>query len=226
MRRFSVIGPLIGTLCVTTVLAACASGPRYFEPTEHVRGRTVQGFKEAVYELADPGGKFGEVKIWSYGAHHDKRRGTRIRIVFEFHNTSGIDLGIDAAQLRLDALRSEVPFTDLAPSEMHDVIVEPGHFQALGYTFVLPANVAPSDLQAFRVRWTVYHGAWNYSQQTPFVQEFRYAASPVYYGPAYGYSSDCWPYGPFDCFYGPAGAPLRFEPPPRRGPREAVMPRR
>ena len=189
-------------LVTALVLAGCAASRQYFEPTERVRGATLQGYPESIYELTGPQGHFGEAKVWSRGSYRGEG-GTVVHVSIEIHNTSGQNVELKSQDVRLDPVHTEDGvLTDLAPAETQTYNVPAATIREVRLHFVLPPGTTPGEVNAFRVRWHVTNGAQAYSQLTPFVQEDRrygYAYGPMY-GQVYGYAYYCNAFDPF-CFY-------------------------
>jgi hypothetical protein len=180
------------------VLGGCAASRQYFQPTERVRGTTLQGYGESIYELSDPHGHFGEAKLWSRGAYRGPGRSTVVQVSIEIHNTSGSAIELRSADVRLDPVRTDSGvLTDLRPAETKDYGIATQALRELRFHFVLPAGTSPGEVTAFQVRWRVTHANFAYAQHTPFIEQYAYYG----YVPMYGYPySYCDPLDPF-CFY-------------------------
>ncbi len=188
---------------VTGVLAAlgvggCAARTQYFEPTERVEGRTLEGFEAAYYELQGPTGAFGEAKLWSTGATEARVDGvprTVIEVHYQVQNRGSYPVTIDARQLALRTVETrsgrfgDVPATGVSG----DLTIEPGTVGEGYAIFALPEEVKPSDVVAFNVRWAVDGGPQRYSDLTPFAQ----VPSGTWYAPGYGYYDPFWGWGPY-----------------------------
>jgi hypothetical protein len=204
------------------LLGGCAASRQYFQPTERVRGVTIQGYRESIYPLMGPHGHFGEAKLWSRGAYRGPGGLTVVHVSIEIHNTSGAHIELAATDVRLDPVRTDDGvLTDVAPAETSRFAVAPGTIVEERFHFVLPAGTTPGEVSAFRVRWRVTNAGQTYSQHTPFVEHYwRYGYGPRY---GYGYHYFCDPFDPF-CFgpgygyYGPTYGvyrPIYVSPPPR-----------
>ena len=177
------------------VLAGCAASHQYFEPTEHVEGRTPEGRKLATYPLAVGEGSFGEVKVWSEGAYETKSDETLVRIGLEVHNTSGAAIELKPGDPNLEVIAKDYgPISGLRPEVDSSRAFPPGTVAEVRPTFALPPGISPRDIEAMRLHWRVQADGLSYAQSTPFTEE----VNPVYYGAPYG------PYGPYGA-YGPCG---------------------
>jgi hypothetical protein len=185
-------------LIFTLLLGGCAARWQYFQPTEHVHGTTLQGFKEAIYELHGPQGRFGEAKVWSRGAYRGPGGRTVIHLGIELHNTSGVTLELYAADVRLDRVRTAGGvLTEVAPAETGSYVAQPTAIVEARFHFVLPAGTSPGDVTAFRARWRVLSAGQSYQQYTPFAEQYR----GYWVGPPYSYYRYyCDPFDPY-CFY-------------------------
>jgi hypothetical protein len=218
-------------MSVIALSAACAENHQYFRPTERVSGHTAGGEAEALYALNGPFGPFGEAKVWSAGAFRDQGR-TVLHVAIELHNTSGVLIEVDPAQVRLDPVRvGQRLIHGLRPAETQRLSVAPGAFGEVRLHFVMPDSVRPAQVSSFGVRWQVQNGPQSYSQITPFLEQYRgYAYHPAsLYGFGYGYF--CSPYDPF-CrpggygYYAPYGPPVYVAPPMSdRRPHEVIRTR-
>jgi hypothetical protein len=184
-------------LCVLVSAAGCVENQQYFRPTEHVYGETAGGDHEAIYTLVGPFGPFGEAKVWSGGAFRENGR-TIVHATLDLHNTSGVPIVIDPANLRLDPVRIGATLLRDAPAlESRPLSVAPGAFGTVHMTFLLPPDVLPGEVSSFGLRWKVVNGPQNYVQRTPFTEEYRgygYAYPPLY---GWGYGYYCSMYDPF-----------------------------
>jgi hypothetical protein len=199
--------PLFRRLLIATLLlfAGCATNRAYFEPTENARGRTMHGYREAMYQLSGPNGAFGEAKVWSRGAYlHDDR--TVIQVGFELHNTSGIPFELRAADVILDPVRTDTAgITNIPPAENSDIVYASGAIGETAFHFVLPPGISPGNVRGFRVRWTVRSAQFAYTQNTPFMRERTYYGYGYYPYPYYGWYGGwaCDPFNPFCYSPGP-----------------------
>lgn len=192
MQRFVLISALL--------LGGCGASRQYFQPTERVRGTTLQGYPEAIYELVGPSGQFGEAKVWSRGAYRGPNKTTVVHASIEIHNTSAAPIQLRSADVRLDPVRTDDGvLTEIKPAEARDYEIPPGAIRELRFHFVLPAGTSPGEVSAFRLRWSVTSAGRSYSQHTPFVEEYR-RYGYYGYGPPYPYHYFCDPFDPF-CFY-------------------------
>jgi hypothetical protein len=223
----------IGALLVAVSFSGCAASRQYFQPTERVRGSTLQGYPEAIYELVGPAGPFGEAKVWSRGSYRGPNKATVVHVSIEIHNTSAVPTQLNAADVKLDPVRTrDGVLAGVTPAENGVYSVPPGTIREARFHFVLPPGTSPGDVRGFRVGWSVSNAGHPYPQQTPFIPEVQSS----YYGYAgmYPYHYFCDPFDPF-CFYrGPYYYPygygvgygtvvVRPEAPP---PRVVVHPRR
>lgn len=189
---------------LTASLAACGSRQQAFEPTERVQGHTVEGYREAFYDLAIPGSTNSEVKVWSPGAFNVKTpqgNVTIIRVGFTIDNTGKQPVQLDVSKVRLESIqangtsqRANLPATLVSGNPT----VSPGQSGSAEVEFTLPSGIKPDDVKAFRVRWTTRSNGRHYTEFTPFAQQPEYAYIPVsaYYNPYYP-----WDYPFYDPFY-------------------------
>jgi hypothetical protein len=214
-----------GLLICVLLLGACAANREYFEPTERVHGQTLHGYRESMYELVGAQGRFGEAKLWSRGAYrHDDR--TVVQIGMELHNTSAAPFELRAKDVWLEPVRvSDGVVQSVAPAEQNDFVFAPEAIGSANFHFVMPPGISPSEVIAFRLRWSVYSGAHVYSQNTPFRRDSRsdgyYGAYA--YGPGYGWCSAFDPFCYSPAPYGYVAVPYRYD---GAGPRVVVHPRR
>jgi len=211
----------------------CAENRQYFRPTEHVRGETARGEREAIYQLVGPFGPFGEAKVWSRGAFRAHGE-TLLFAAIELHNTSGVPILVDPQHIRVSPVRvGRSLLHDFAPVQRQVLSVAPGAFGVVKLHFVLPSDISPGQVSSFGLRWQVQNGPQSYAQRTPFLEtrsHDAYAAYPPPYARVgygyYGYYGGCsWgdplcrgPYG-----YGVGMSPaLVAPPPPPRPPREVI----
>jgi len=202
---------LAALLCAVSCglqLAACAGSRQYFEPLERVHGQTVYGYKQALYPLQAPSGALGEATLWSRGAYptHDGR--TVIHVAFSLHNTSAAPIRLDPRDVRIDAARTADGFVQDVPAAEREVLtVAPQAIGQLVLHFVMPDRVSPTEIDAFTLSWAVRAGAQAYAQRTAFAERAERVARDEPYYDRY----PCWPYGPYDCMWGPPWPPM---PPP------------
>jgi hypothetical protein len=183
--------------CVAA-FGGCAARTQYFEPTERVEGRTLEGFEAAFYELRGPRGDFGQAKLWSTGAVEAKVDGvprTVIEVHYQVQNRGSYPVSVNPRQLSLRTVETRsgrfenVPAADVTG----DVAIAPGAVGEGYAIFALPPEVEPSDVVAFNVRWAIDGGPQRYSNLTPFTQ----VPSGVWYTPGYGYYDPFWGFGPY-----------------------------
>jgi hypothetical protein len=221
MKRLLPFGLALLALC------GCAASRQYFQPTERVHGVTVQGYREAIYELMGPHGRFGEAKLWSRGGYRGPHGRTVIHLAIEVHNTSSDVLELRSAEVKLDPVRTEHgQLAALAPAETDVHVIPPGAIVQARLHFVLADGTAPGEVVAFRAHWNVRATTYGYSQYTPFMEQNRgyYSYRNYYY---------CDPIDPF-CYY-PYRYPYMYPPygygrviisAPPPSPRVFVHPRR
>jgi hypothetical protein len=221
MKRLFLLG-----LC-WLVFTGCAASRQYFQPTERVHGVTVQGYREAIYDLLGPRGRFGEAKLWSRGAYRGPQKRTVVHLAIEIQNTGSDALELRSAEVRLAPVRTDERVIDeLSPAETEVLAIPPGAIVLARLHFVLPEGTSPGEVVAFRAHWNVRGPTYGYSQYTPFMEQYRG------YGYRYHYYY-CDPIDPF-CYYPyhyPYGYPaygygrvIIAAPPP--SPRVFVHPRR
>jgi len=181
-------------------LSGCAASRQYFEPTERVTGQTENGYSQALYPLAGPRGAFGEATIWSRGAYRGQDGQTVVQIGLALHNTGASPITLLGSELRIGTMRTDdALLSELSAADAADLTVAPQSLGEAQYHFVLPPEVAPGEVRAFRLRWTVASEQATYRQRTVFLE--LQAREP--YPPSFAGGYPCWPYGPYDCFYGP-----------------------
>ena len=207
------IGSML-SLGLLALLAGCGAARQYFEPTERVTGQTENGYSQALYPLAGPHGPFGEATLWSRGAYRADNSGsapalrggasfdgrTVVQIGFSLHNTSDAPIELRGAELRIGTMRTDdALLSELVAADPSVLSVPPQAIGEAQFHFVLPAGVAPREVRAFRLRWAVYAKQTAYRQRTVFLEVHAREAYP----PPYAAGYPCWPYGPYDCLYGP-----------------------
>jgi hypothetical protein len=207
---------LIGALLALLVggVAGCGAARQYFEPTERVTGQTENGYSQALYPLSGPRGPFGEATLWSRGAYKvdsgsapalrggatiDDR--TVVQIAFSLHNTSDAPIELRGDELRIGTMRTDdALLSELVPADPSVLSVPPQAIGEAQFHFVLPPDTQPREVRAFRVRWAVHAKHGVYRQRTVFIELHP---RDDYYPPPYAAGYPCWPYGPYDCLYGP-----------------------
>jgi hypothetical protein len=199
---------------------SCAAERQSFKPTEKVGGETVEGFKEAFYDLGSDSKRVGEVKVWSRGAYLDKRAGMDVTVIhlgFTIENKGDTPIEFNVDDVELESVQTKVGnYEHVAVMDhMGPTAVAPKSSETIELTFALPKKVTPDEILAFRTRWTTKAEGAEYTEFTPFVQQQqqRYA-----YVPVYGYY---YPYYPFDYpyygpFYYPRARVIIVRPYPRR----------
>jgi len=199
------------------VAASCGAGAAEFRPTENVTGRTVEGYKEASYDLETADRQIGEVVVWSAGAYpvaHSRGSQTVVDVGFRIDDGGDTPITLDASDVQLESVQTarqtlaDVP----ASGPPGSITVGPRSSREIGLTFALPPGIAPSDVRAFRVRWTTAAGSERYTEFTPFVQQREHTA----YIPVDGYYYPYYPYAFYDPFWGPRVHVNLVAPYPRR----------
>ncbi|HMI92542.1 MAG TPA: hypothetical protein VK509_14305, partial [Polyangiales bacterium] len=104
--RFDHLAPTLIAGCAIA-LASCAGTHKYFEPTERVTGQTENGYSQALYPLAGPGGAFGEATIWSRGAYRGEDGSTVVQVGFALHNTGAAPITLLGSELRIGTMRTD-----------------------------------------------------------------------------------------------------------------------
>lgn len=192
------------------VLAGCAASRQYFEPTERVSGQTENGYSQALYPLAGVHGPFGEATLWSRGAYRGDDGRTVVQVGFSLHNTSDKPIELRAKEVRIGTMRTDdALLSELAPADPSILTVPPQKIGEVQFHFVLPPDIDPGEIRAFRLRWAVHGGDAVYLQRTVFLE--LHAHDP--YPPPYAAGYPCWPYGPYDCYYGASGYWGPYPPP-------------
>jgi hypothetical protein len=181
--------------------ASCATTHSEFTPTERVEGTTVEGMREAFYDLAT-GPTPSEAKIFSHGAdliNTDQGKAVAIAVGITIDNGSNEPVDIAPEQFMLESVQTskvDVPPNIHAYTITGQRSVQPHQTGTAVATFLVPGVKSTSWVKAFRVRWSVRTQGRLYTEFTPFVQEAEIA-----YVPVYGYY---YPYFPADYpFYAP-----------------------
>ena len=197
-------------------ISACATH-RAFGPTEHVKGRTIEGYKEAFYDLAHGGRRIGEVKVWSRGAFAQKangEKGTDVHIGLEIEANGDKELELDLPSIRLLWEEGEAEREVGVTAHSGSTKVAAHSRGSTEMTFRFPPGVGVTDIKAFRLVWSVLTGDERYTEFTPFVpQRNEPAYIPVYgyYYPYFGYG---WPY--YDPWFYDGASVVIVRPYPRR----------
>lgn len=187
--------------------ASCAPTHRAFRPTEHVEGETIEGYKEAFYDLTAGGDRVGVVKVWSRGAFRKERGGTTatdLHVGFDIEALGDRDLRLDPSEVELETVwLKERTLKNISKPEHSGSLVAPANRTTTAeLTFTLPPPVKVTDVGAFRVHWAVNANGRKFVEFTPFVQQKRtYAYVPVfaYYNP---YCVPGWPCFASPLYYG------------------------
>lgn len=185
----------LATSCAPlVVLTACGASREYFRPMERAVAESPEGEIAAEYRLGFDKDRWGEVRVWCGGAREreiDGAYATVLDIGFAIKNVTDTPLELDLDKLRVESLRSDQPAPPpIAPhGRSGRARAEPHALTDVELEFVLPAGLAPSDVTAFQVHWTL-HGPneMAYEQFTPFA---RYRP---YYRDYYYWYDDWGPY--------------------------------
>lgn len=213
--------PCIVTLLLAATVYGCAASHASFRPTERVEGRTVEGFREAFYDLSIANERNAELKIWSRGAFLvDTATGKRtvIRVGFTIDNGGEVPIQLEVDSVRLESLQTDEPQQEDLSGRLvvGEAVVAPGTSGDTEVEFTLPATIRPADVKAFRIKWSARAAGKTFTEFTPFVQHSeRYAYIPVY---AYYYPYHPWHhpfYTPFYYRY-PGRQVIIVQPYPRR----------
>jgi hypothetical protein len=207
---------------LVAAVAGCGASKQRFAPLERVQGKTVHGYAQALYPLQGPSGTFGEATLWSRGAYPTHDGSTVIHVGITVHNVSGKPIALHAADVRITAARTTSGvIEDLPAAERTVLTITPQAQATLVLHFTMPPEVAPSEIEAFALAWAVRGPDSVYAQRTPFAEPEE---RDRYFGPYDRYP--CWPYGPYDCSWGPPPPShtvvIVQEPPPERGGRVRV----
>lgn len=170
-------------LLAACLALGCVTQPERFRPGERVNATSPDGFLAAQYDLEDERGFVGEVKVWSDGA--ERQDGvTVVHVAFEIENFSADELRFDEDALRLDSATLDRGVLRGVPPALIEGArtIAPRSAATVGAIFVLPEEVQPQQVDAFRVHWRV-SGAATLAQITPFFEEeeVRMAAGPYYW---------------------------------------------
>ncbi len=199
-------------LLASALLGACAASRQYFEPTERVTGQTENGYSQSLYPLTGPHGAFGEMTLWSRGAYRSPDGRSVVQVGFLLHNTSDKPITLRAREIRIGTMRTDdALLSELSPADPVDLTVAPQAFGETQYHFVMPDEIDPGEIRAFRLRWAVHGGDAMYLQRTVFVELHAHDPYPPPYAAGGGYP--CWPYGPYDCYFGPPSYYGPYPPP-------------
>lgn len=182
---------------------ACAERAR-FRPTQNVSAVSPGGKPAASYQLHAGGGTEPNitVNVWSDGAErHDDR--TTVQLAVELRNSSDQAVQLDRNELQLETFDTKgaplpAPRLVSVSAEKGSETIAPRSASTLRLRFELGAPVAPTDVGALRLRWSVLRGdGERYVQFTEFRQQPEQiaVAGTFYYDPIFGF------YDPF--FYGP-----------------------
>ncbi len=178
---------LTGLSCCLIALTSCATARRHFIPREDVRAQSLCGWPAAQYILTIDSQNAGEAKVWSEGAFDgdvDGDERTILHIGFEVENRTGGELTFDVDQCRVvDVQCDEGRIANLGANEESGKLqVAAGQVGLMDFEFVLPRNIEPRDLNAFRVEWTLSTPGGAYAQSTPFrIDSQRYYRPRSYY---------------------------------------------
>lgn len=178
--------------CALLGAAACAASHENFRPTENVYGETPEGYADATYELiAGRGQRVGQAKTFSKGAVRQNDQ-TVLHVDFELDATGTVALQLVQSALRLESVQTtDRTLTGLEPTRFSgQTEAAPGRASTAQADFVLPHEIKPTDVRAFRVEWTVAVGPTLYTEFTPFVVD---EIQDVYV-PVYGYYYPFYPY--------------------------------
>lgn len=217
IARWLAIVAVAGAGCTGAAQEASA-----FHPTERVEGRTMEGYKEASYDLTAQGTRRGEIEVWSPGARQmNTPSGSRavVRVGFTLDDVGQVPLDLDVSNIRLESFQAKTARKADLPAVLVSgkTAVAAGTSENAEVQFELPPDVHVSDISAFRIKWSVRSGDEAYTEFTPFAQEKtrEYAYIPVtsYYYPYYP-----WDYPFYDPFYYDFGPPrvVIVNPYPRR----------
>jgi hypothetical protein len=206
----------ISALAVGLTGISCVPMHEEFGPTEHVEGQTVEGYKEAIYDLATGDRRLGKVKVWSRGAYSASVNGksqTVIHVGFTVDNGGDMPISLEVPEVQLESVQTvhgtikNLPATSVAGNPT----IEPRTSRNVEVSFVLPRGAYPTDVRAFRMRWTVSADGETFTEWTPFVEQ-----EPAYaYIPVNGYY---YPYSPlpyYDPFFFPSSRLQIVNPYPR-----------
>lgn len=173
-------------ICFWLVLFAVAcTRAQPFVPGERVTAISAHGYLAAEYELPHTGGS-ADIKVWSRGTSREDLRGARetfAHVAFEIDNQTQHPMHLQREKLELQSASiDDVDIGSLPPALIDGATaIGPGGEQLIHVWFALPEGIAPRDVRAFRVAWTITDGTTSYSQRTPFLQEeTRYYYSPYY----------------------------------------------
>lgn len=191
-------------MVVLLAASGCAATEQAFQPTEHVEGRTVEGYREAFYELDAGGARYGEVKVWSSGAHRvstAEGHRTAVDVGFTIDNTGDKPIRLALDRVRLESYQAKEPQqSDIqALLAAGNLAVAPDATGTVEVTFELPEGIGVSDVQAFRVKWTTESDGRSFTEYTPFIQQNEYAYVPVW---GYYYPYSPWSYPWYAPYYG------------------------
>lgn len=173
--------PAVAAIAVAA--SACATAPESFTPAESATGISPEGFTAADYEMIVDGQRLGDVQVWSNGAYRadvNGRRRTVLHVGFQVESYVDVPIEISPrqAELRVQVngtiVRREADFIE-GPRT-----VAPNSDQTLSMYFVLPRDINPQDVDAFRISWNAKAKGLTYAQRTPFIEY-----EPAYYYPYY-----------------------------------------
>jgi hypothetical protein len=198
-RQYSIVSSLVSLL----FLVGCATTQEHeiFVPLERAQGQTLEGYTEALYDISGPGGRFGEVKVWSRGAYTSPEADKPlIHVGFDVDNRSEEALELAPEQIRLESVQTgEQVLRDIkALSPPSIATIAPDSTGRIELVFALPAHVRPSQVQAFRVAWAVESDGYAFKEFTPFARTAKAEIYVPVHAYFYPYHSHYYPhYDPF-----------------------------
>jgi hypothetical protein len=137
-----------------------------------------------------------------------------VQVAFSLHNTSDSPIELRGDELRIGTMRTDdALLSELVPADPSVLSVPAQGIGEAQFHFVLPPETKPREVRAFRLRWAVHVGDSGtapalrggarsngvYRQRTVFMELHPRDNYP----PPYAAGYPCWPYGPYDCLYGP-----------------------
>lgn len=190
-QTIGIVAVAISTYC----LVGCTTrNVESFTPLERVEGQTFEGYTEAVYDLAGTAGRFGEAKVWTKGAFiptNDDQ--TVIHIGLDIENGGQEPIVVNPSEIRLESVQTDKGVLQNVPVSIptRATAVRANSTGRVELYFELPAQIDPSDIDAFRVAWRVQSDGQEFTEFTPFAHTepaAYYVPVNAYYYPYYSYN--------------------------------------
>lgn len=200
--RFLRGGLAILSLLNWMLAGGCAHTTEY-RPSRSVEDGDV-ALSAAYYELAVGDRSWGDVKVWSEGAHpkHSGDGRPVIHVGLRVRNDQGkpIDVAVDRVNLELLTSGERGLVVVESTSNSGATTVPAGEMERLAFNFSLPPDLTPHDVPSFEFNWAVRTPTGIYTESTPFVRwNTHYDWRPYGpYGPYGAYGPYYWRYDRYD----------------------------